>query len=146
MKIIKHTFKFPKLSVNDGELVEDGFIEETYTFTLLHKGMGLFEEMTGKPLMSFLTDIAGEEDEKGAINRFLDKSFIPSLAAASYTKIENGKFHNNRATAEEFKKTAVYPRVTEDLSFIEQLVEMAVDCVLGEQKALQNSKGKQGKK
>lgn len=146
MKIIKHTFKFPKLSVSkDGELIEDGFIEETHTFTLLHKGMGIFEELSGKPLMAYLTDIASE-NEMDAVNKFLDKSFIPNLACASYVKIENGKFHNNRATAEEFKKTAVFPRITEDLGFVEQLVSMAVDCILGEQKALQNSKGASGKK
>jgi hypothetical protein len=144
MKIIKHTFRIPKLTVSGDELIEDGFIEETYTFSLLHKGMGIFEELSGKPLMSYLTDIASDGDQMEAINKFLDKNFIPNLASASYVKIVDGKFHNNRATAEEFKKTAVFPRITEDLAFVEELVEMAVDCILGDQKALNNSKNKAG--
>ena len=133
MKIIKHTFKIPKLEVTDeGELKEIGNIEETYTFTLLHKGIGIFEEMSGKPLMSYLTNMAMKSEEE-LVQNFMDKSFIPNLACASYVKIENGHFHNNRSTAEEFRKSNVYPHITEDLNFITKLVELAVDCVLGEQ-------------
>ena len=146
MKIIKHTFKIPRLEVNDdGELIEIGDIEETYTFTLLHKGIGIFEEMSGKPLMSYLTNMAAK-GEAEMVQEFLDKSFIPNLACASYVKIENGHFHNNRSTAEEFKRSSVYPHVTEDLNFITKLVEMAIDCVLGEQasesKTKQNANSK----
>ena len=141
MKIIKHTFKIPKLEVTeDGELKEVGNIEETYTFTLLHKGIGIFEEMSGKPLMSYLTNMAMKSEDE-LVQNFMDKSFIPNLACASYVKIENGHFHNNRSTAEEFRKSNVYPHITEDLAFITKLVEMAVDCVLGE--AIAESKTKQ---
>lgn len=140
MKIIKHTFKIPKLDLSDeGDLIEVGNIEETYTFTLLHKGIGIFEEMAGKPLISFLTTMA-MKDEEEMLHNFLDKSFIPNLACASYVKIENGHFHNNRSTAEEFKKSNVYPHLTEDIDFITKLVEMAVDCVLGEQASLSKTK------
>lgn len=139
MKILKYTFNLPKLEVNeDGELIEVGSSSETYTFTLLHKGVGIFEELSGQPLMSFLTSIGTDEEE--AIQRFLDKSFIPNLACASYTKIENGKFHNNRATAEEFKKTNAYQHITEDMTFISKLVEMAVECILGEEVSKQKTK------
>ena len=137
MKIFKHTFKIPKLEVtDDGELIQSGNTEVTYTFTLLHKGTGVFEELSGgKPLMSYLTKIKQDSVEE-TISSFYDKQFIPTLACASYVKIENNKFHNNRATAEEFKKSIVYPHITDDIDFMTKLVEMAVECVLGEQKAL----------
>lgn len=125
-KIIKHTFKIPNLSVNeDGELTENGFSEETYTFTLLHKGFGIYEELTGKPLMATLIELDGDE----AMEKMISKSFISNLACASYVKIENGKFHNNRATAEEFKKSIAYTKVTEDVSFIQELIGMAMECI-----------------
>lgn len=125
-KIIKHTFKIPNLSVNaDGELTENGFSEETYTFTLLHKGFGIYEELTGKPLMATLIELDGDE----AMEKMISKSFISNLACASYVKIENGKFHNNRATAEEFKKSIAYTKVTEDVSFIQELINMAMECI-----------------
>ena len=140
MKIFKHTFKIPKLEVTDeGELIQAGYTEATYTFTLLHKGTGVFEELSGgKPLMSYLTKINQDSVEQ-TIESFYDKQFIPYLACASYVKIENGKFHNNRATAEEFKKSIVYPHLTDDIEFMTKLVEMAVECSLGEQKSKANT-------
>ena len=90
--------------------------------------------------MSYLTKVAMKSEEE-MVQEFLDKSFIPNLACASYVKIENGHFHNNRSTAEEFKKSSVYPHLTEDLTFITKLVEMAIDCVLGDKIA--QSKNKQ---
>lgn len=124
-KIIKHTFKIPNLSIEDGELVENGFTEETYTFTLLHKGFGIYEELTGKPLMATLIEL----DSEGAMEKMISKSFVSNLACASYVKIENGKFHNNRATAEEFKKSIAFSKVTEDVAFIQKLVNMAMECI-----------------
>ena len=127
MKILKYTFRFPKLEVVGDELVENGLIEETYTFTLLHKGMGVFEELTGKPLLAYMSEF--DLEEKEALGKMLSRDFIPKLACASYVKIEDGKFHNNRATAEEFKKTYVYPHLLEDMEFIKEIISMAMDCI-----------------
>ena len=140
MKILKYTFNLPKLEVSeDGELTYSGTTKETYTFTLLHKGVGLFEELTDIPLMAYLTSMVKDNEEQ-AVQKLLDKAFIPNLACASYVKIENGKFHNNRSTAEEFKKTSAYQHITEDMTFTTKLVEMAIECILGEEKAKQNTK------
>ena len=136
MKIIKHTFVFPKLIIKDGELVEEGTIEETYTFTLLHKGFGIYEELTGRPLMATLVELDGED----AMQKLISKDFIANLACASYVKIVDGKFHNNRATAEEFKKSLAYSKVTEDVSFIKDLVQMAMECVNDSNKSLSKEK------
>lgn len=128
MKILKHTFRIPKLEVVDGELIENGFNEETYTFTLLHKGVGLFEDLSNKPLLAYLYEI--DLENKEAISKLLSKDFIPNLACASYIKIENNQFHNNRATAEDFKKLPVFQKVSEDLDFAVELIQMAMDCML----------------
>ncbi len=116
MKILKYTFRIPKLEVVDGELIENGFNEESYTFTLLHKGVGLFEDLSSKPLLAYLYEI--DLENKEAISKLLSKDFIPNLACASYVKIENNQFHNNRATAEDFKKLPVYQKVNEDINFL----------------------------
>lgn len=132
MKILKHTFKIPKLEVINDELVESGVCEETYTFTLLHKGVGLFEDIAKKPLLAYLYEI--DIEDKEAIAKILSKDFIPNLACASYVKIENNQFHNNRATAEDFKKLPVYQKVTEDIDFAVELIQMAMDCMIDIQK------------
>lgn len=126
MKIFEYTFKIPTLSVKDGKLIEDGITEETYTFTLLHKGFGLYEDLTGKPLMAKLMELDGAEN----LDKIISKDFIANLACASYVKIEGDKFHNNRATAEEFRKSAVYSKTTEDVQFIKGLIQMALECVV----------------
>ena len=128
MKILKYTFKLPKLDIVDGDLIESGFTEETYTFTLLHKGVGLFEDLSNKPLLAYLYEI--DLENKEAISKLLSKDFIPNLACASYVKIENNQFHNNRATAEDFKKLPVYQKVTEDIEFAVELIQMAMDCMI----------------
>ena len=71
MKILKHTFKIPKLEVINDELVESGVCEETYTFTLLHKGVGLFEDIAKKPLLAYLYEI--DIEDKEAIAKILSK-------------------------------------------------------------------------
>ena len=128
MKILKYTFRIPKLEVVDGELIENGFNEESYTFTLLHKGVGLFEDLSSKPLLAYLYEI--DLENKEAISKLLSKDFIPNLACASYVKIENNQFHNNRATAEDFKKLPVYQKVNEDINFAIELIQMAMDCMI----------------
>lgn len=125
MKIFEYTFKLPQLSIVDGKLNETGVKEETCTFTLLHRGFGLYEELTGKPLMAKLLELT--EDEP--FEKIISKEFISNLACASYVKIDGDKFHNNRATAEEFKKSAVFSHTTEDVQFVKGLIRMALDCV-----------------
>ena len=136
MKILKYTFKLPNLTVVDDELVEDGVIEETHTFTLLFKGFGVYEELAHKPLLSSLTKFAGKDGEvdSDSLDNMLSRDFISNLACASYVKIENGKFHNNRSTADEFKKTKAYSYLFRDLEFIQELLKMASDCVLEDEK------------
>lgn len=139
MKILKHTFKIPELEIVNGDLVENGYKEETYTFTLLHKGVGLFEELTNTPLMAFMVDIDGE-NMKESISKLMSKDFIPNLACASYVKIEDNKFHNNRATAEDFKKLPVFNRINDDLDFAMDLLQMAMDCMLEIKKSEEKTK------
>lgn len=129
MKILKYTFRIPKLDVIDGELVEDGYTTETYTFTLLHKGVGLFEEITRKPLMAYLYEV-GDIEDKENISKLMSKDFIPNLASASYIKIEDNKFHNNRSTAEEFRKLPVFQEINNNLDFAMELLQMATDCLI----------------
>lgn len=137
MKILKYTFKIPRLEVVDGELIENGFNEETYTFTLLHKGVGLFEDLSSKPLLAYLYEI--DLENKEAMSKLLSKDFIPNLACASYVKIENNQFHNNRATAEDFKKLPVYQKVNEDINFAVELIQMAMDCMIEIEKGKKKS-------
>lgn len=137
MKILKYTFKLPNLKIEDDELIEDGFIEETYTFTLLFKGIGVYEELAHKPLLASLGELGNSDD---ALENMLSKDFISNLACASYVKIENGKFHNNRSTADEFKKTKAYSYIFKDVHFIEELVKMASECILDDEKAKAKSK------
>lgn len=141
-KIIKHTFKLPNLTVKDGELVEDKETTVTYTFTLLFKGIGLYEEISGTPLLNALMNAVGNgENELEAIEKIMDKKFIKDLACASYVKIAGDKFHNNRATAEEFKKSQVYPFIENDYQFVVDLITMAMECVYDKQKTSAKSKG-----
>ena len=130
MKILKYTFNLPKLEVIDGDLVETGVIEETHTFTLLFKGIGIYEELANKPLLSSLMAMTNEgEIDRSTIDNMMSREFLSNLACASYVKIENGKFHNNRATAEEFKKTSAYSEIFKDIDFITELMTMAVECI-----------------
>lgn len=142
MKILKYTFKLPNLKLENDELVEDGFIEETYTFTLLFKGFGVYEELAHKPLLASLSSFGNSDGtlNDNVIENMLSKDFISNLACASYVKIENGKFHNNRSTADEFKRTKAYSYIFKDVEFIEALVKMASDCVLEDEKSKAKTK------
>ena len=141
-KIIKHTFKLPSLSVENGELVEGKEVTATYTFTLLFKGIGLYEEITGKPLINALLNAVGQEgNELETVEKMLDKKFIKDLACASYVKIVGDKFHNNRATVEEFKKSQVYPFIENDYEFIVKLITMATECIYDKGKENAKTKG-----
>lgn len=136
MKILKYTFKLPNLTVVDDELVEDGVIEETHTFTLLFKGIGVYEELAHKPLLASLLKFKNDGGvQEEALDNMLSREFISNLACASYIKIENNNFHNNRSTAEEFKKTKAYSSIFSDLKFIEALITMAGECIVEDQKA-----------
>lgn len=124
MKIFKHTFKIPQLAVVNDELVEVDPKEETYTFTLLHSGIGVFEENYGKSLIGALMAYQKLTKEEQVVELLDDKRFISELAAASYVKMENGKFENNRATADEFKHKEVAEHLS-DIDFIVGLIQMA---------------------
>ena len=128
MKIIKHTFTIPSLKVVNGEVKEVGSKTETCTFTLLSKGIGLYEELADEPLMASLLKF-NKDSEQDSVGQLLDKNFIKNLACASYVKIEGNAFHNNRKTCEEFKKKQFYEKINEDLDFIGELIEMASDCI-----------------
>ena len=133
-KIIKHTFEIPNLTVEDGELVEGKPTTKTYTFTLLYRGVGLFEEITGVSLFNTLmSQIGTDTDEMKSASRLMNREFIQSLAAVSYVKLDGDKFHNNRATVEEFKKSPVYPLLDQDLTFIKKLISMAIECIGGDE-------------
>ena len=141
-KIIKHTFKLPNLIVKDGELVEDKETTETYTFTLLFKGIGLYEDIAGTPLInSLMNAMVQEGNEMEAVSKIMDKQFIKDLACASYVKIVGDKFHNNRATAEEFKKSQVYPYIENDYEFIVELITMATECLYNRNDKAKTTKG-----
>lgn len=138
-KIIKHTFEIPNLTVENGELVEGKPTKLTYTFTLLFKGFGLFEELHGKSLFSAMLEMYNDSaDDDANAKNFFKTPVIKDLACASYVKIEGNKFHNNRATVEEFKKSPVYQLVENDTEFITKLSQMASECLYDKQK--QNSK------
>ena len=140
-KIIKHTFEIPKLTVENGELVEGDPTKITYTFTLLFKGFGIFEELHGSPLFSALIDLVDENgNDTESVKKMFSSSTIKDLAAASYVKIVGDKFHNNRATAEEFRKSQVYPLIENDYDFVTKLSTMAMECVYDEQKNKLNNR------
>ena len=141
-KIIKHTFVIPNLTVKDGELIEGKETTVTYQFTLLFKGIGLYEEISGKSLLNSLMEAANGQDKTMDIAKFTDKKLVKDLACASYIKIDGDKVHNNRATAEEFKKTQVYNIVDKDMNFVMKLLTMAMECVYGEE--LEKAKTKKG--
>ena len=147
MKILKYTFKLPELKLIDDELVQTGYTEETYTFTLLFKGIGIFEELANRPLLSSLMTMSGNDGDVDSktMDSMLSKDFISNLACASYIKIENGKFHNNRATAEEFKKTGAYSEIFKDINFVNELMQMAIECIKDDETAKAKSKASTGK-
>ena len=138
-KIIKHTFEIPNLTVKNGELVEGKPTTVTYTFTLLFKGFGIFEDLHGSTLFSALLESIGD-NETDSVKKLLGTSMIKDLACASYVKIDGDKFHNNRATEEEFRKSQVYPLVDNDYEFVTKLTQMAMECVYDEQKNKSNTK------
>lgn len=131
MKIFKHTFTTSNLVLDkNGDLIEDGKIQETYTFTLVHKGMGLYEELAGEPLLKTLYGLIGST---GAADidptTLLNSKFVSNLACASYVKIEKNQFHNNRSTAEEFRRSRAFGQINQDLDFVQKLFQMAIECV-----------------
>lgn len=126
MRILKYKFTIPTLMVDGDEIIECEPKEETYTFTLLFKGVDLFEKLTGKALLTELARM-GTGSEEDMIKR-LDVSVIKNLAKASFCKIEGDAFHQNMATADEFAKTLAYQQIGTDTDFMTALLEMAIDC------------------
>lgn len=125
MKILKYTFDIPKLIVDDGDVIEAGTTKETHTFTLLFKGVGLYEKLTGRALITDLSKYGQNASQ-------IDIALVKDLARASYVKIENDQIHQNMITAEEFTKTEAWNRIGVDVDFMTQIVEMVTDCCLGE--------------
>ena len=142
MKIIKHTFEIPVLTVENGELVEKEPHYQTCTFTLLHGGIGRFEETYGGSLLGKLMKLNKATDEEKSTSLMDDRNFILDLAAAAYVKIEGNKFENNRATLEEFKNSELADQIM-DIEFITKLFEMVTDCVMD--KKLKNTEEGKGK-
>lgn len=140
MKIIEHTFKIPKLGIENGKLTVGKDEESTYTFTLLYKGLGIYEEMTGKPLINDIIKIGELKNDADKVMALLNGTMVKNLACASYVRIDGDRFHNNRATAEEFKKLPVYNYIDRDYDFIMQLYNMAMDCVSDNAKQVKNNK------
>lgn len=137
MKIFKYKFNIPQLIVEDGELMECGVKEEEYTFTLLFKGVDLYEKLSGRALLSDLASMSGLDQTNFA--KELDMSIIKNLAKASYCKIEGEAFHQNLVTAEEFSKTSAFTQVATDTDFMAELLNMAVECcITSKQKAINN--------
>lgn len=132
MKILKYTFNIPQLVVEDGELVEMGATEETYTFTLLFKGIDLFEKIYNKPLLTELAKLSNVNE--GNVANSLDVEMLKALAKASYCKIDGNAFHQNMITAEEFSKTSAFTRISMDTDFMIALLNMAVECCVNNQK------------
>lgn len=151
MKIIQHTFTIDGLRVMNGELREVEKVSEEYTFSLLHKGFGLFESEYGSPLFTALMgklkginveelDVSNEETITKILDILEDK-FIKALACASYIKIENDEFHNNGVTCDEFKKTLAYQKVSSDIDFVTKLIQMIIES-LPKSKAKKKQTGK----
>ena len=127
MKILKYTFSIPQLVVENGELIEMGNKEETHTFTLLFKGVDLYEKLSNKPLLTDLAKMSVNANESDMVKN-LDIDLIRNLAKASYCKIDGDSFHQNMVTADEFSKTQAYTKVATDTEFMVALLNMAVDC------------------
>lgn len=128
MKILKYTFDIPQYDIDDGDLIELEPKKETHTFTLLFKGMGVYEKLTDAPLIT---------DVQRMANKVLDINFVKNVACASWCKIENNQLHQNLSTAEDFKKTEAFNRIQSDMEFTNQLIDMVMDCCLSEQQKKQ---------
>lgn len=142
MKILKYTFTISNLVVEDGTLVQLGETKETHTFTLLFKGVDLYEKLSGKPLLGDIAKLNTKE-----LQQNLDVDMIKNLAKASYVKIEGNSFHQNLVSAEEFTKTQAFARVGIDTDFMGELLNMVLDCCLSDvQKAKFNNNNSTSKK
>lgn len=161
-EIYKHTFFVDNVRVENGDLIIDEPTEYTYQFTLLMKGLDLFEREYGQPLIKALTTMI-KETKVSDINDLenlndnmdfllnmtegvLDGKFIRALACASYVKIENNQPINNEFTVEEFKELPVYPHITGDFEFLGKMMSMAINCVQDSgDKKKNNNQTKKGK-
>ena len=140
MKIFKYKFEIPQLAVEDGELFENGVKEEEYTFTLLFKGVDLYEKLSGRALLSDLGSMSNL-NESNFVEK-LDLNIIKNLAKASYCKIEGNAFHQNLVSAEEFGKTLAFQQVSTDTDFMYGLLEMAIDCCISKKQKESNNSTK----
>ena len=137
MKIFKYKFEIPTLVVENGELYECGTKEEEYTFTLLFKGVDLYEKLSGRALLSDLASMGTLNQNNFA--KELDMNIIKNLAKASYCKIDGDTFHQNLVTAEEFGKTSAFIQVATDTEFMTELLNMAVECCVSKTQKVGNN-------
>lgn len=149
--IIKHTFTETTLAIEDGELVEKVVSEKEYRFSLNMKGLDLFEREYGKPLIKTLTKVIKNVDFAtlqniqdasnrnvgsimGAIDNLIDADFLKALACSSFISIVDGQPVNNDLTKEQFKESFAYGEMLNDIDFVVELLNMAIDCVFSKTK------------
>lgn len=122
MKILKYTFYKDNLTVIDGEIVEADPTPYTLNFSLTMKGLELFEEEYGTPIINILLKEYAYEAES--------IEFLRALACSTYLKIDNNQVIQNEATVQEFKDMEeIYKSCASDAVFKVQLVSMAIECI-----------------
>lgn len=137
MKIFKHEFYESNLVVIDGEIAEsDPTIYEAY-FSLTTKSLLLFEEEYGKPLLTAITSIMpkGKVEEE---NINIDTEIIRALACSCYLKIDHGKIVLNELTKNEFKSSPMNELCLVDVEFINDILQLAMDCLTQKQSKASN--------
>ena len=140
MKIFKYKFEIPNIQLDaNGELIEGTPTYKDCTFTLLHGGVGRFEEYYGTSFMKRIMELNKGSNEDIAFALFNDRKFVVALAGASYVKIENGAFQNDRSTMDEFINGPLADLVM-NTEFMIGLLQMATECVIGKVKKKENAK------
>ena len=122
MKILKYVFENERLGVVDGEVVTLDPELITCYFSLTVKATSLFEEEYGKPLINVL--FKADKDEDISTGRF-----YRALASCMYLEVDNGKVLQNEITKEHFQDLEIYPAISNDLVFVSQLTDCAMQCI-----------------
>ena len=134
MKVLKYTFENEQLGVVDGEIVTLDPELITCHFSLTVKATALFEEEYGKPLINVLFKAdKGDDMNTGR--------FYRALASSMYFEVQNGKIVQNEITKEHFQDMEIYPAIANDLVFVSQLTDCAMQCIDDQvKKATKNNK------
>lgn len=122
MKVLKYTFENEQLGIVDGEIVtlDPELIECHFSLTL--KATGLFEEEYGKPIINVL--FKPDRSDEMSTGRF-----IRALASSMYFEVDNGKIIQNEITKEHFQNLPIYQAVANDLVFVGQITDCAMQCI-----------------